>query len=225
MTHAVLFLNDFSCSEKMAVWTIRRLVGRQAPACPQGPAEARGLYVPGLRREFEGVARAFREGVARMADMGIAGPDVGMTGQQAVSRTEGQFLEAIAAAQNGDEAGVRGALRSVFPHRYVQSRFAAAVTLLGACLAVAGHWLPRRREAPRRPRRDVTRLRRVWEPDRDDRRRPDADPDMPAEGHAPRPHIVGAGCLGAMARWHELDTGMTHVLWPHPEGLDAPQRH
>ncbi|GBQ83582.1 hypothetical protein AA13595_1209 [Gluconacetobacter johannae DSM 13595] len=184
MTQAVLFLNDFSCSEKLAVWTVRRLAGRQAPACPHGPADARGLYVPGLRREFDGVARAFRKGVARMADTGIGGLDVGMTGQQAVSRTEGRFLEAIAAAQNEDDAGVRGALRPVFPHRYVQSRFAAAVTLLGACLAVAGHWLPRRREAP------------------------------PVTAPAPRPHIVGAGCLGAMARWHELDMGMTHVLWP-----------
>ncbi|MBB2200779.1 hypothetical protein [Gluconacetobacter tumulisoli] len=219
MTPAALFLNDLSCSERLTVWTIRRLVGRRQPACPHGSAEARGLYVPGFRREFEGVERAFREGVARMADLGTGGLDVGLTGLQAVSPTEGQFLEAIAAAQNGDEAGVRSALRPVFPHRYVQSRFAAAVTLLGTCLAVAGHWLPRRREAPRPPCRDVTRLRRVREPNPGDRRGPADEPDTPEDDHTRRAHIVGAGCLGAMARWHELDMGMTHVLWPHPESL------
>lgn len=199
MSHATYFVNDLSCSERLAVWMIRCIARREAAACgavPLRPA-AQDLFMAGCRSEREGVVQAFRAAMSRMAGLHMGHLDVGMPGAVVLTVTEQGFLEATSAAQNGNEAAVHMALRQVFPHHYVQSRFAAAVTVLAACLAGAGHWLPSRRSPTAyRPT--------LIEAQGDD------------DGRGPAAETEG---LIAMARWHDLDMGMSHTPWPHPESL------
>ncbi|MFW7266405.1 hypothetical protein ACMAUO_00385 [Gluconacetobacter sp. Hr-1-5] len=202
MSHAMHDVNDLSCSEKLAIWMIRCVTRREVPACTGASARpvASGLFMAGFRSELEGVVEAFRAAMSRMAGLRMERLDVGMPGTVILTTTEQGFLDATSAAQNGNEAAVRSALRRIFPHHYVQSRFAAAVTVLAACLAGAGHWLPSRRPSPG-----------VQPPRLIDMQTGEAD--------APRPQDADTAALVAMARWQELDMGMSHHHWPHPENL------
>ncbi|MBB2206620.1 hypothetical protein [Gluconacetobacter takamatsuzukensis] len=200
MSHAMYFVNDLSCSERLAVWMIRCVARRETAECgTPGHPGAQDLLMTGFRAELDGVAQAFRAAMRRMVGLRMGHLDVGMPGAVMLTATEQGFLEAASAAQNGNEAAVRTALRRVFPHHYVQSRFAAAVTVLAACLAGAGHWLPSRRPA-------LAAL-------------PPVMPDAQADGGDCRHEDAETGGLIAMTRWHELDMGMSHSPWPHPESL------
>lgn len=202
MSHARHYVNDLSCSEKLAIWMIRCITRREVPACTDASSRpvARSLFMVGFHAELEGVVEAFRAAMSRMAGLRMDRLDVGMPGTMMLTATEEGFLDATSAAQNGNEAAVRTALRRVFPHHYVQSRFAAAVTVLAACLAGAGHWLPSRRPSPATP---PPRLIEMQTDEADALRRQGTD----------------TAALVAMARWQELDMGMSHHHWPHPENL------
>lgn len=202
MSHALHYVNDLSCSEKLAIWMIRCITRREIPACGGASAHpvARSLFMAGFHADLEGVVDAFRAAMNRMAGLCMDRLDVGMPGTTMLTATEQGFLEATSAAQNGHEAAVRTALRRVFPHHYVQSRFAAAVTVLAACLAGAGHWLPNRRPSPGS---DQPRLIEM----------------QTEEDDAPRRQDAETAALVAMARWQERDMGMSHHHWPHPENL------
>lgn len=204
MSHARHYVNDLSCSEKLAIWMIRCITRREVPACIGASARplARSLFMMGFHADLEGVVEAFRAAMTRMAGLRMERLDVGMPGTMKLTATEEGFLDATSAAQNGNEAAVRTALRRVFPHHYVLSRFAAAVTVLGACLAGAGHWLPSRRPSPDA---QPPRLIEMQTGEADVPRQQDQDTDTTA--------------LVAMAHWQELDMGMSHHHWPHPENL------
>jgi hypothetical protein len=195
MTAHLTIMNDLSCGERLAVWTLRRLAG---PPRPTGRAQA-GLFMPCFRRDFDDVTAAFRAVGDRMAALKVRMPDIGMPGAQALSTTETRFLDAIAAAQAGEDTSVLRLLRRVAPCRPVLAPLASAITLLGACLAGAGHWLPRRNGADETPPSV-----------RDDDGRGD---DLHGANRRPT-DLIGAGCLTVLARWHDLDMGRTHVMWP-----------
>jgi len=154
----------------------------------EAASPAEGLFMPCFRRDFEDVASAFATAIDRFAGLHGAHLDIAIPRAQELTRTEACILDATTAAQAGEEAAVRRILRAVFPHHHVLAPFAAAVTQLGACLAGAGHWLPRRRT------QGTT-----------------AEPFEPERHHASK-----AASLTALVRWHELDMGAAHVLWPRP---------
>ncbi|MBV1834986.1 hypothetical protein [Novacetimonas pomaceti] len=152
-------LSDLPCGERLAVWTVRRLVGpaRQIPSCSVGPdgaglsVNARpplGLFLPCDRREFADVARAFDNALGWMSRHRLPLPDIAMAGVMRVTETERRLLAATAAAQAGHDDDARAALHDVSAHEGVAARLMPAITLLGACLAGAGYWLGARVTRP-----------------------------------------------------------------------------
>ncbi|WP_041249586.1 hypothetical protein [Gluconacetobacter diazotrophicus] len=226
MTAGLTILNDLSCSERLAVWTLRRLAGPPHPAGGQRTGRApAGLFMPCFRRDFDDVTAAFRTALNRLAVLKMQALDLGLPAAQTLSTTESRFLDAISAAQAGEDARVRGMLRRVIPHRHVLAPFAAAVTLLGACLAGAGHWLPRRTPADDISAEDLAEngppaLARRREGDPGERNRGGRIQDCGTDGRR-TVDLIGPGCLTAMARWHDLDMGMTQIMWPRPEDMGA----
>ncbi|GBQ66114.1 hypothetical protein AA103196_1296 [Ameyamaea chiangmaiensis NBRC 103196] len=192
-------LSDLSCSERLTIWTVRRLARRRtgAPAASAVPAE--GLFLPCFRRDFDDVATAFSTALDRLATVRGGALDIAIPRAQALTATEACLLDATTAAQAGEEATMRRILRRLFPHHHILAPFAAAVTQLGACLAGAGHWLPR-------PRAVLTAA---------------ASDGVPADQETRR----AAASLSALVRWHDLDMGTTHVLWPQPDELAGHRLH
>jgi len=196
MTLSPTVLSDLSCSERLTVWTVRRLARRRVGMGAEAASPAEGLFMPCFRRDFEDVASAFAIAIERLAGLLDSHLDIAIPRAQALTRTEICILEATTAAQAGEEAAVRRILRTVFPHHHVLAPFAAAVTQLGACLAGAGHWLPRRRV-------------------------PVMVADQPERAHA-----AIAASLTALLHWHERDLGRAQVLWPHtPDHMGQPLPH
>lgn len=202
MTDTTVFMNDLSCSERLLVWCVRRLSGGNSTG-----AGMPGLALPCFRADFAAVVEAFHMALARLRAYQREPVDVGICSATHLTGTENRFLLAATAAQEGREAEVRRTLRPIFAHHHVLSPFAAAITQLGACMAGAGYWLPRRGGTPAAlTRTQSTRLR--------------PSPCAPGrEGERPQPvatathQPVGAGCLAAM-RWHDADMGNAHVMWP-----------
>ncbi|POF63547.1 hypothetical protein [Novacetimonas maltaceti] len=157
MSSYATVLSDLPCGERLAVWTVRRLVGPVHPmaSCAGGadlPVSARssalGLFLPCNRREFADVAQAFHNALAWMARQRLPLPDIAMAGVMHVTDVERRLLAATAAAQAGHDDEARIALRDVSSHDGVVARLMPAITLLGACLAGAGYWLGARVARP-----------------------------------------------------------------------------
>nr|WP_244191776.1 hypothetical protein [Komagataeibacter swingsii] len=199
MTNTTVFMNDLSCSERLLVWCVRRLSGAGG-----GAGHMPGLALPCFRSDFAAVADAFHMALERLRAYHNGPMDVAICSATHLTGTENRFLIAAAAAQEGRETEVRRTLRPVFTHHHVLAPFAAAVTQLGACMAGAGYWLPRRGHNggggslrwTRPPAAATTGMHGVA-------------PAMPAA--VPQP--VGAGCLAAL-RWHGADMDTAHVMWP-----------
>lgn len=204
MTNTTVFMNDLSCSERLLVWCVRRLSG-----AGEGTGHMPGLALPCFRSDFAAVADAFRMALGRLRAYQNGPMDVAICSATHLTGTENRFLIAAAAAQEGREAEVRRTLRPVFTHHHVLSPFAAAITQLGACMAGAGYWLPRRGHNGGGSSPPAHSLR--WT-------RPQIAEGAGVHGvasamPAAAPQPVGAGCLAAM-RWHSADMGTAHVMWP-----------
>lgn len=143
MTSTPLYLTDLPSSERLTLWTIRRLAGRETGtrACS---GTAGGLFMPCFRQEFLAVAQAFHSALTDMAALEIPMLDIRSGSALAVTETEYTLLLATEAAQNECETDMHALLRSLLPSGGLQTRMAAALTTLGACLAGAGYWLSRR---------------------------------------------------------------------------------
>ncbi|KON65896.1 hypothetical protein KOEU_05840 [Komagataeibacter europaeus] len=207
MTNTTVFMNDLSCSERLLVWCVRRLSG-----AGEGTGHMPGLALPCFRTDFAAVADAFRMALGRLRAYQNGTVDVAICSATHLTGTENRFLVAAAAAQEGREAEVRRTLRPVFTHHHVLSPFAAAITQLGACMAGAGYWLPRRGHHGGGGSPPVRSLRWPAQQAADGTAvRATVPPAATPATAAAQP--VGAGCLAAM-RWHSADMGTAHVMWP-----------
>lgn len=156
MSSYATVLSDLPCGERLAVWTVRRLVGpvHPMPSCSGAAGlsvnarSALGLFLPCNRREFADVAQAFHNALAWMARQRLPLLDIAMAGVMHVTDVERRLLAATAAAQAGHDDEARIALRDVSDHDGVVTRLMPAITLLGACLAGAGYWLGARVARP-----------------------------------------------------------------------------
>ncbi len=200
MTDTTVFMNDLSCSERLLVWCVRRLSGGG-----EGAGSMPGLALPCFRADFAALADAFRMALGRLRTYQLAPVDVAICSATHLTGTEGRFLLAAAAAQEGREAEVRRTLRPVFAHHHVLSPFAAAITQLGACMAGAGYWLPRRGSGGGSPQAQRLRWTSQAETEWNGASSATAVPGVPQP--------VGAGSLATM-RWHDADMGTAHVMWP-----------
>ena len=209
MTNTTVFMNDLSSSERLLVWCVRRLSGQG-----DGTRGTPGLALPCFRADFAAVIEAFHMAMNRLRAYQRAPVDVAICSATHLTGTENRFLLAATAAQEGREGEVRRMLRPVFVHHHVLSPFAAAITQLGACMAGAGYWLPRRGQGTTTSGRvPVTRLR--WNHGRGTDSA-NAAPAAHAANGAHQP--VGAGSLGTL-RWHDADMASAHVMWPRSAAL------
>ncbi|MCE2574474.1 hypothetical protein [Komagataeibacter sp. FNDCR2] len=197
-------MNDLSCSERLLVWCVRRLSGGSATTSGMP-----GYALPCFRADFAIVARAFNMALTRLRTYQCDPVDVAICSATRLTRTENRFLAAAAAAQEGHEAEVRSMLRPIFAHHHVLSPFAAAITQLGACMAGAGYWLPRRNPAEGSARAPTPRLRWTHGQRSETVNTPTAMPVAQAQAQT-----VGAGCLGAM-RWRDADMAAARIMWPN----------
>ncbi|WP_459986935.1 hypothetical protein [Komagataeibacter kakiaceti] len=205
MTDTTVFMNDLSCSERLLVWCVRRLSGGATTTSGMP-----GYALPCFRADFASVARAFNMALTRLRTYQCDPVDVAICSATCLTRTENRFLAAAAAAQEGHEAEVRSMLRPIFAHHHVLSPFAAAITQLGACMAGAGYWLPRRSasaEGKGTTRTPAPRLRWTHGQRSEGTTTPAAMPVAQAQ-------TVGAGCLGAM-RWRDADMAAARIMWPN----------
>ena len=211
MTDTTVFMNDLSCSERLLVWCVRRLSGGGATSAMPGWA------LPCFRADFAIVARAFNMALTRLRTYQCDPVDVAICNATRLTRTENRFLAAAAAAQEGREAEVRSMLRPIFAHHHVLSPFAAAITQLGACMAGAGYWLPRRNtNTETAGRGPVPRLR--WTQGQ----RSESVGTNPTSVPVTHTQPVGAGCLAAM-RWRDADMAAARIMWPNSGA--APHAH
>ena len=131
---------DLGHSERVAVWTLRRLLGRSSPCFGRN-----GDATYGLGGDFQTIAVAIREGLARMARRRRVRLHLGQPSSLVLTKDEQSLSQALVAAQCGDESAVHTSLFDIAPDRQVRSSLAVGVMALAASLGVAGYWLTDRR--------------------------------------------------------------------------------
>jgi hypothetical protein len=130
-------LADMGCSERLAVWTLRQIVGGSRSCF-----DKYGDVNCGLGRDFRTIAVAMHDGLTRMAERRTQRRlHFGPPGSLLLTNDERALLQALAAAQCGDERTVHASLHDIAPDRQVRSRLASGVMTLAASLGIAGYWL------------------------------------------------------------------------------------
>jgi hypothetical protein len=127
---------DFCLSERVAVWTLRQLVGRSRTCFGRD-----GDATCGLGCDFQTIAFALHEGLTRMAERRNRRLHVGQPSSLALTMDEWSLLQALAAAQRDDERGVHASLQGMAPDCQVRSSLVTGVMTLAASLGIAGYWL------------------------------------------------------------------------------------
>lgn len=152
MSTMPVYLTDLPSSERLTLWTIRRLAAPQTARSERAQTGGVALpcFLPCFRREFMAVTKAFHEALADLSFKGNEPPtrspapatlDIRTGGTLAVTETEYTLLLATEAAQNEREADMHTLLRPLLPLARLRLRMMTALTTLGACLAGAGYWL------------------------------------------------------------------------------------
>lgn len=141
MTRSPVYLTDLACSERLTLWTIRRLAGIQTNPHTPTTGPSGGLFLPCFRREFLAVAQTFHDALTDMAALEMPALDIRVGCALSVTSTEYRLLLATEAAQNERNADMEDLLKPLVPFAGLRTRLASAITTLGACLAGAGYWL------------------------------------------------------------------------------------
>ncbi|MFT9207967.1 hypothetical protein [Acetobacter orientalis] len=188
MTRSPVYLTDLACSERLTIWTIRRLAGEAPSPAPSACGRQLGLFLPCFRQEFLAVSTAFHEALSRMAALKMPSLDIRVGSTLAITPTEYSLLLATEAAQNERESDVQALLRPLLPFPALVSGLASAITTLGACLAGAGYWLSRHA---------ITTLVRPA-----------------ALASTSTRHNSATGAALSLSRWHDFDVGNHRMTWP-----------
>ncbi|WP_259329322.1 hypothetical protein, partial [Acetobacter pasteurianus] len=141
MTRSPVYLTDLACSERLTLWTIRRLAGIQTNPHTPTTGPSGGLFLPCFRQEFLAVAQTFHDALTDMAALEMPALDIRVGCALSVTSTEYRLLLATEAAQNERNTDMDTLLQPLVPFAGLRARLASAITTLGACLASAGYWL------------------------------------------------------------------------------------
>nr|WP_298797104.1 hypothetical protein [uncultured Acetobacter sp.] len=191
MTRSPVYLTDLACSERLTIWTIRRLAGTTS-CCPHAPTPAAtSLFMPCFRQDFLTVAHAFHETLTQMAALELPSLDIRSGSTLAITPTEYSLLLATEAAQNEQDTAVYALLKPLMTFPNLLARLTNAITTLGACLAGAGYWLS---HLPGWP--GLGQVQTVEKPGTSARRLP-----------------TTAAAL-SLTRWHDFDITSVPVSWP-----------
>ncbi|MFT8419405.1 MAG: hypothetical protein ABF636_11345 [Acetobacter sp.] len=181
MQRTPVYLTDLAASERLTLWTIRRLAGAPPP-CGTVPGASGSLFLPCFRQEFMAVSQAFQDALTDMAAHEMPALDICAGSTLAVTETEYNLLLATEAAQNERETDMQALLRPLLPFARLRLRMVAALTTLGACLAGAGYWLSHHAARPLQQPVALAGMNRAAYP---------------------------ATAALSVARWHDLDMSMT----------------
>ncbi|WP_459673686.1 hypothetical protein [Acidisoma sp. 7E03] len=124
--------------EQLALWAIRRLRQRRPSPFAQTP----GRETAWGRGDFEAPLRCLRHADAMVRAQRGAGLDLANPGHLGITTEERILVRATSAAQASDASRVAMELSRLDAHHAARDCISDAVTLLGAVLAAAGHWLP-----------------------------------------------------------------------------------
>lgn len=182
MQHTPVYLTDLAASERLTLWTIRRLAGAPPP-CGTAPGASGSLFLPCFRQEFMAVSQAFQDALTDMAAHEMPALDICAGSTLAVTETEYNLLLATEAAQNERETDMQALLSPLLPFARLRQRMVAALTTLGACLAGAGYWLSHHAARPLQQPVAMPRMSRAAYP---------------------------ATAALSVARWHDLDMSIAH---------------
>ncbi|GAN67373.1 hypothetical protein [Acetobacter orleanensis] len=188
MTRSPVYLTDLACSERLTIWTIRRLAGTASCCQHARNTTPASLFMPCFRQDFLAVADAFHDTLTQMAALEAPSLDIRSGSTLAITPTEYSLLLATEAAQNEQDLTVHALLKplGLFPN--LLERLTNAITTLGACLAGAGYWLSHHAARPVTP--------------------------TPATLTATlRKHPTTAAAL-SLTRWHDFDITSTPISWP-----------
>lgn len=197
MTRSPVYLTDLACSERLTIWTIRRLAGT-ASCCPHARnTTPTSLFLPCFRQDFLAVAHAFHETLAQMAALELPSLDIRSGSALAITPTEYSLLLATEAAQNEQDTTVHALLKPLMSFPNLLGRLTNAITTLGACLAGAGYWLSHHT---------------VWPATASIVPTGPAQPDGKPVATARKLPTTAAAL--SLTRWHDLDITSAAVSWP-----------
>lgn len=132
---------DLPCSERLALWVLRRFARYRGSACGGQICLMQGIFFPCFREDFDGVAQALEGAFARIdegADMPL---DIASAGVAVLTPLEVVLLAATAAMQAGDRERARHHISRDMRLCRATGAFLSATGLLALRLAGAGHWL------------------------------------------------------------------------------------
>ncbi len=121
-------------AEWAAVWGLRQLAG--GFRCSSWEAPLQG----GLTRDLMQAGAAFAGFCNQPETAGRI--ELGGAGWLSLTRDERRLLKALAAAQAGQDWRLDLTLFKLAPHPAARRLLAEAISMLGAALALLGHWLP-----------------------------------------------------------------------------------
>lgn len=133
--------SDLPCSERMALWTIRRLAIPTEHECTTHMAGDRTfLTLPCFRRDFAPAANAMKNALTLTRQM-LGSQTIGLPSALTITAEEWHILQATSASQSGQMQEMLLTLKKMLTHSDALFLFSDALTQLGACLAGAGYWL------------------------------------------------------------------------------------
>lgn len=191
MTRSPVYLTDLACSERLTIWTIRRLAGEAPSSASSACGRQLGLFLPCFRQEFLAVSNAFHDALTHMAALEMPSLDICTGSALALTPTEYSLLLATEAAQNERDSDVQALLRPLIPLPALVNGLVSAINTLGACLAGAGYWLSRHA---------ITTLTRA--------------PTLAATATNPTRSRATTGAALSLSRWHDFDIANRHINWP-----------
>lgn len=129
-------LLDLSYPERLALWSLRQLIGREPPRC--------GGRATGMSWSFDDdgdrIDAAFRRALDELDHQGIPHPRVDLCASLIVTAEEDLLLRCVARMQQEClQAGP--SLETVIPARRGRDLFLTALNALAAALAACGYWL------------------------------------------------------------------------------------
>ncbi len=123
-------------AERLAVWSLRQLIGRELPRCASRSARTARSFGDDLAL----LGPIFREALYEIKQAGDEHPHVDGCASLAVTRDEHVLLRCLAGMQHGWHQAERP-LVIIIPERRGREFFEAALQALAAALAACGYWL------------------------------------------------------------------------------------
>nr|WP_025827385.1 hypothetical protein [Acetobacter persici] len=196
MTRSPVYLTDLACSERLTIWTIRRLAGTASCCQHARNTTPTSLFLPCFRQDFLAVAHAFHETLSQMAALELPSLDIRSGSALAITPTEYSLLLATEAAQNEQDTTVQSLLKPLMSFPTLLARLTRAITTLGACLAGAGYWLSHHTGWPGPGSMQAGPMPRGEKP-----------------AASPRKLHTTAAAL-SLTRWHDFDITSAPISWP-----------